>query len=55
MNVPYLIEMLERKLSNLGSLKTASEMTGDVERALALDSEIEEVKNTLSVLRSTVA
>jgi ferritin-like metal-binding protein YciE len=52
MNVPYLMEMLERKLSSLGSLKTAAEMTGDVERVLALDSEIEEVKNTLNKLRA---
>jgi hypothetical protein len=52
MNVPYLMEMLERKLSSLGSLKTAAEMTGDVERVLALNLEIEETQDTLNKLRA---
>lgn len=52
MNTQTLIELLEKKLTNLSQLKTSAEILGDVDQVLKVENEITETQTTINQLKT---
>lgn len=52
MAISELIYLLEKKLANLGQLRSSAANLGEIERVMALDNEIAETTATLDKLKA---
>jgi hypothetical protein len=52
MTVTDIISMLEKRIAQIGQLRTSAERLGDIERVTALDAELAETEATLAALRA---
>ena len=52
MALAEIISLLEKKLANLGQLRSSAASLGEVDRVLALDNEIAETSVTLGKLKA---
>lgn len=52
MALAEIISLLEKKLANLGQLRSSAAGLGEIERVMALDSEIAETSATLDKLKA---
>ena len=52
MNIEYIIVLLEKKLSNLFTLKTMIINSGDIEALIRLDNEILETEESLRRIKN---
>lgn len=52
MNIQHIIAIVERRLVYLSQAKASAESLGDIERASAIDAEINETTSTLDQLKT---
>lgn len=52
MNISEIIEILERRVANLDSVKTAAATLGDLDQIVKIEEEIAETLQTISKMRS---
>lgn len=55
MTIPQLIQLAERRIAYLESVKSSAEKIGDVDAVIRADTEISEAQETLTKLRSIPA
>jgi len=55
MKTQDLIELLNRRLTHCGQLRTVASNDGDIERVAALDAEMAEMQAALSALQKIVS